>query len=152
MDLTTSNDPRTSLQKYARKELEHVAQFMGWDDIEPGMPADVMRRRIQDKPDAGKIPPPLYNDINAPRSRVIPGYDQWLGLIGRKETPAQESVEVSAEAVLEAEWQSNKSYEEMNFTAIRAECKARGVKFSRKDKKETLIRMLRDGEDPTAGG
>lgn len=143
------DDPRDTLAKLTRRELEHLARKEGRADIKPGMPAPLMRARFRERPPS-RMPRPLLAKLGIPQRAVTPPYDDWLRLAFAPEqefVAPVEAVEVDALADLERQWSAQaappvaeKPKNEM--AEARAECKRRGIKVERTDKLSDLRAKL----------
>jgi hypothetical protein len=165
MQLLSIDDPRNALEKATRKELELFARERGVTQIDPRMPAILMRKilRAAGQTDIASVFPQI-------RTRTA---GQQMGVnAGKRGGPSISGSEIDAADLLAAEWQheakkqglvqapalatepapapaSHKPSNEM--AELRAECKRRGIKAKRTDKLVDLRAKL-DGENASQRG
>lgn len=125
------DDPRDALSKAKRYELYQFARANGLNEVTEDMPAILIRSKLRA---AGKT------DIKIPKRTL-----------GKVEFPDQavtsdQANAVDAEADLARQFEATqepvKSFSEMSRAELAKECKARGIKFERTDKKEKLLERL----------
>ena len=136
--LSRIDDPRDNLEKANRDELEAFAQERGVTEITEGMPAILMRKLLRAK---GIV------NIHIPERPL--GANPGVEIVG--DAPG-EATTVNSDDDLERQWKQEitttttdvpKDIESMTIGELKKECKARGVKFLRTDKMETIRDMLR---------
>ena len=144
-------DPRDNLEKARGPELEHFAQANGVDEIEPGMPAQLMRRILRSKGLTNIAVP--KRPLGAVSARPLPDAltEAPRGKTGDASMPEAEAVaEVAAEDDLARQWLGEKPdespFERMSFAELRKECKRRGLHAARTDKTSDLRGKL-SGQD-----
>lgn len=132
MQLQKIIDPRDNLEKLRRTELYRLAKSEGLSDIEPGMPAILMRRMLRDR-----------------GIRDVPDPNRPLGGVSNIEHLQKEIEEepVRADDLLKSAYETDK-LAQMPFFALRRLCKDRGIAFSRTDKKPVLIGKLNGENTP----
>lgn len=114
-------DPRDSLQRTRRKDLERLCKAHKVEGFREGMPADLMRRALRR---AG------VNHVHIPE---------------QKHVPEPEAVEVDALDALAAEWDGKPVLpdpKDMTMPQLRKFCKQRGVKAVPTDRKRDLLAKL----------
>ena len=145
MQLNKIQDPRDALSKARRIQLSRFAEARGIAEIQPTMPAELMRQILRGKgiTTIGVVAPPLG------------GQNIETGTDGDQSG----GVEVNATADLAKQWAAQqaaealettepdpiqksppKVYNEMND--LRAQCKERGIKCARTDKIADLRKKL----------
>jgi hypothetical protein len=120
-------DPRDSLEKARRAELERFAKANGVKEINGDMPAILMRAILRQKGLTRISIPP----------RTLGQYQPNPGEMPSAPAVAQGGGSVDAVADLArqfAQQQAQPEAKEMSFTEIRSELKRRGIKFGRSDK------------------
>lgn len=159
MQLLSIQDPRDNLAKARRKELERFAAENGVNEIDPRMPADLMRKILRQKGLVNIQPP--HRPLGAPADA------------GASASPVvsngQKVDEVDADSDLMRQWQQDMSQSPVapasaqkaaptsneapgpddkpeTITDLRKACKARGIKMARTDNMATLRAKL-DGAD-----
>ena len=151
--LNKITDRRTPLQKYTRKELQYMAQVEGREDIDPAMPADLMRRKFMEHPPA-MWPRPMSGTLGMHFDLKIPPFDKWRQIAyGQSPTstePKEDEVrQATVEDDLAAQWEAQQKpvldYSEMPFYQLKKECKRMGIPFKRTDKKKDLLEKLTGG-------
>lgn len=148
MEILRIEDPRDNLEKARRKELEMFARQKGVTEIDPRMPATIMRKILRQKG---------LTDIQIPK-RVLgqnPGAAVDPVIAGGQ--PAHEVDAVSdlvrqwkEEATRPAHTPEPQSIERMSIAQLRMACREAGVKLARTDSGETIrkkLRAARNGED-----
>lgn len=131
-------DPRDSLEKARRKELENFAKAHNVADVRPGMPAPLMRDILRQKGLTEiKLPPTRY--LGGPNDMQAQGR-----AIAENRPPDAKVNEIDSLALLKAEYEST-DYSTMKIGALRTACKARGFKLKNTDKKTDMVRMLNGG-------
>lgn len=151
--LKSIQDARSYIDKMSRKELEYLARYEKRDDIVDGMPAELIKLRFQAVPPANP-PRPIRAQLGSQQRLVVPPYEQWVKYAYSQEVapaPEEQAVEeVTAASDLEKQWladqQKTTDFNALTFQKLRQECKARGIKFKRTDKKAVLVEKL-DGQD-----
>lgn len=153
--LNKTDDFRSPLFKYTRKELEYLARAENRKDIEPGMPADLMRKKFLERPPS-KWPRPTAGVLGQMYRSGTPPYDEWLKKVYYRDMPQpadtqeQKVIERDALTDLEEQWKAQSviggpDYESMTFQQLKKECAELGIQFKRTDKKPVLIEKLRNG-------
>ncbi|MDH3639020.1 MAG: hypothetical protein OES09_11250 [Gammaproteobacteria bacterium] len=145
-------DPRPHVKMYSRKELEYIARHEGrlGKDIQSGMPAELMQRRLAENPPS-VWPIPVRRALGTMAQPLrIPPFEAWVAWAYQQHVSApvvQESVkEVDAADDLERQWKESQDFSSMPFYKLKQECKKREIKFARTDKKTDLLRKL-NGEN-----
>jgi len=138
-------DPRGIFEKFTRKELEYLARLESREDIDPEMPAQLMRARFQNNPPA-RMPRPMRATLGAFRRLVIPPYEDWCKaafVAMEAPVPQQEIPETDALSDLEKQYKSSKP---KKMHELKAEAKKLGVKQSNKDTKAILEQKIEDAQ------
>lgn len=127
-------DPRDSLEKARRKELEKFAKANGVEEVKPGMPAPLMRKYLRQRG---------LTNIGLPRTRYLGGPSDMASQKQIVEDrPVNAKVEeISAIDLLEQEW-NKPDYTGMGINELRAACKEKGIKLKRTDKMVDMVRLL----------
>jgi len=146
-------DPRGIFEKFTRKELEYLARLESREDIDPEMPAQLMRARFQNNPPA-RMPRPMRATLGAFRRLVVPPYDDWKRVAFNEIPPAPVAEEVEqkdALSDLEAQWSQIKTEKKQpskekpkKMHELKAEAKRLGIKQSNKDTKAILEQKIAD--------
>lgn len=128
-------DPRDSLEKARRKELEKFAKSHGVADVKPGMPAPLMRKILRRMG---------LTNISLPPTRYLGGppdmHTKGQSVVNQR-PPDADVKEMDAVSLLEAEW-NKPDYTAMGITELRKACKANGIKLKRTDKMTDMVRKL----------
>lgn len=149
MHLLKIQDDRDNLEKARRKELENFAREQGVTEIQPTMPARLMRRILRQKglvditipsrplghipgaPDTIANPPDSGNAVEAMADDDL--MRQWAATSGEQAVAPQEKPAPGSGLA--------------EMTRLRKECKRLGIKMSRTDTMIDLKAKL-DGQDP----
>lgn len=158
MQLKTIDDPRDSLAKARRWELEQYAKANGVTEIQPGMPAIVMRNILRSR-GLTRIPVPArpLGQQNQPKPRLMykNGILQQPQPPLPRPEPQSKGVEANADDDLarqfgleritseeKAKLFPDKLVADMKITELRQECKRRGIKMARTDNMPALREKL----------
>lgn len=71
------DDPRNTLERLTKRELVFLAKSEGRRDIDPSMPAELIRMKFRQKLPT-RWPRPMRGGLGANKALVIPPYDDWL--------------------------------------------------------------------------
>lgn len=127
--------------------MEYLARKEGREDVQPGMPAELMRRRFQERPPAS-FPRPMRGSLGSQHSLRIPHYGEWLVVAfsdGARPVEKKPVIqEVKAEDELERQW-SQQAKPKNDMAELRKAVKAAGLTAPRTATKADLKAML-DGE------
>lgn len=151
MFLSKIQDYRNPIQKLSRKELEYLARYENRADIEDGMPAELMKAKFEAQPPA-QYPRPMRDQLGSQAWLRVPPYEEWVKTaFSRTSEPQEQTVnETDSVSDLENQWLAQKAQEidfsELPFWQLKQECKKRGIKFTRTDKKKDLLGKL-NGEN-----
>lgn len=128
-------DPRGNLEKASRYELAQLAKRLGFSDItyDTPQPLQVKMLRSRGVTDID-IPERILGDI-----RPIVYNTDAVQPVQAKKTEAKS---MTADELLEQEYQKPKTPAEMSMTELRSECKRRGIKMARTDNLKTLREKL----------
>lgn len=147
--LKSIDDPRDALSKARRSELVKFAQDNGVKEVDPDMPAELMRTILRSKGVTRiKIPPRILGQSNQPHANGVAGGSQ-----------PQSGVEVDAMADLARQFQQQKGaallddrkpVAEMTFNELHAECREKGLKRDRGMNTEQLRELVRQGRENAA--
>lgn len=156
MLLQKVEDRRSTLDRLGRKELAYLARKEGRDDIDPEMPAELIRRLFQAKPPS-EYPRPIRGMLGSQNAYRIPPYQEWLRVaFGNTPIPQREPEkvrEVDALSDLERQWKSQKqveqlpdgvprNYENLPMSSLRKIAKENGLVIPRTTKKPDLCAKL----------
>lgn len=108
MILDKVEDKRTTLDRARRKELERFATEKGIADIQPGMPAQLMRRILRDRGVTQIMIPVRQLGQTRPTVIPAPGSSKLAVNASRKAPQREDRVEVSADTDLERQWQEKR--------------------------------------------
>lgn len=137
-------DPRDSLEKARRKELEKFARAHRVDDIKPGMPAPLMRDILRQKGLTSiDLPPTRY--LGGPSDMKVQGMQRHV-----ERPPNAKVEELTALDLLKKEWEKT-DYSSMDIRQLRKACKEQGIKLKRTDKMTDMVRKLNGEKSPERG-
>lgn len=159
------DDPRSALEKARRGELVVFARQNNIDDIDPGMPATLMRKILRQRgvtniqpghPNLGTIGRTVIDPLGRTRRQAVPASAKSKAKTkpGReaqreasREPVEPEVTEVDAETLCEMQYRAQSKpkppIEKMTMAALRAEAKRRHVRIARTDKKAEILAKLR---------
>lgn len=128
-------DPRGNLEKASRYELAQLAKRLGFSDItyDTPQPLQVKMLRSRGVTDID-IPERILGDIRP----IVYNTDAVQPVQAQK----TEAKSMTADELLEQEYQKPKTPAEMSMTELRSECKRRGIKMARTDNLKTLREKL----------
>lgn len=136
MQILRTEDNRDSLQKARRSELVKFARQSGVKDIDPNMPANLIRHKLRTLGLTRiQIPTRILGQPNQPHGNAK---------VSASNAPVipTSGVEVSAMADLERQWRQEASAPKaaeaptikgMGINELRAECKRLDIKLERRD-------------------
>ena len=135
MQLLSVQDPRDNLEKANRDELAKYAKEMGVSGITEETPEIVSRKILRS-----------LGFVNIkPRARPLGSY-QGKSFGGQSITDTTLSNSIDADVELERQWKQEQAAPKNDIPttmgAMRKACKERGIKFSPRDKMQTLKEKL----------
>lgn len=149
------DDPRDALSKARRYELAKFAEANGVKEIDPNMPAELMRRILRQKGLTRiKIPPRILGQPNQPHANSV-GVEAGVQPRGIEadavaDLARQYAQQRTGGALLDEKSSTDKPVNDMTFNELHAECRAKSLKRDRGMNTEQLRELVRQGRGENA--
>lgn len=145
--LKSIDDPRDALSKARRYELAQFAEANGVKEIDPNMPAELMRSILRQKGLTRiKIPNRVLGQVNQPNADAVASGVAPKGVEADAVADlARQYAQQKGEALMDL-----KPVNEMTFNELHAECRDKNLKRDRGMNTEQLRELVRTGRGENA--